>query len=309
MRDVVLWSAINISEGKDRAAIEGLVASLRRDGVWVADWSLDPDHHRSVVSLVDSPAKLERGILTIYSWAKSHVDLRRHEGVHPRLGAVDVIPFVPLSTGATRQDAQDLAAEVARQVASEFEVPVFLYRESSLATEQRTLPELRRGGLSGLTEKMQSGALAADFGPSMPHPSLGVSVMGARPPLTAFNCLLDTRDLTLGQEIAREVRASSGGLSHLQALAFPLASLGGQVQISMNLLNPQETPPHLAYLAVQAASARRGLQVVSSELIGLVPMQALEQAFQHFLQLGSFHQSQVAENNLWNHSTEGKPHP
>lgn len=304
MSSPVLWSAINISEGKDLSGLVDLVAALSTKGARLADWSADPDHHRSVLSLVGTPFELATSIGQIFHWADTHIDLTSHRGEHPRLGAVDVVPFVPLSPDANTEIAHQAAQMIASDMAQKFNIPIFLYRDSSAEGSRLTLPELRRGGSARLAERMAAGELQPTYGPALPHPRLGVAVFGARTPLVAYNCVTNTKDMEIGRAIAKELRATNGGLPHVQALAFPLASRQGLVQISMNILDPEETPPHLAYLAVVEACASRGLQVLDTELIGLVPKSALEAAFKHFMKLQSFHSGQVAEWNLYS-----KEHP
>ena len=293
-----LWSAINISEGRQVEALCRLADELTSSGSQVADWSADADHNRSVFSLVGNREQLLGSLQTLFSWAEQHIDLGQHQGEHPRLGAVDVVPFAPL--GSTSMNEAKLAArEAAQTIADDFRLPVFLYRESSPQDALPvTLPFLRKGGLAKLTERIAKGEVRADFGPNVPHPTLGVSVFGARPPLVAYNCVLDTADLELGRKIASLVRHSGGGPQGLQALAFPLAARSGAVQISMNLLEPHITPPHLAFLRVDQVSREFGTKVVSSELIGLIPEKALRDAFCHFLKLESLRPNQIAEQNL-----------
>lgn len=298
----MLWSAINISEGKNLEGLHELARQLRETDAKLADWSADPDHHRAVFSLVGTPSQLPDAIERIFVWANENIDLRRHEGEHPRLGAVDVVPFVPLSSDATAEDADHLAHSLAEHIANKFTIPIFLYRDSG----QLTLPEIRRGGAARLRERMEAGELKPTFGPSLPHPSQGVSVFGARTALVAFNCITDSTDLETAKLVAKDLRAANGGIPHLQTLAFPLASRGGVAQISMNILDPRGTPPHIAFLAVSQACAQRGMEVVSAELIGLVPQRALEDAFRHFLKLESFHSGQVAEWNLHHHHHLGE---
>lgn len=306
MTEPVVWSAINISEGRDLKGLKALAEYLDSGGFGLADWSADPDHHRSVFTLVGTATALERGVEAIFAWVAQNLDLTSHSGVHPRLGAVDVVPFAPLSKATTIEDAQTIALRIASRIAERFVIPVFLYRESSTTPGALTLPDLRRGGPEALKERMIAGELVPNFGPRIPHPTLGVSVFGARPPLTAFNCMIDSYDLEIGRSIAREIRASSGGVPHLQALAFPLESRNGQIQVSMNILDPEATAPHIAYLAVEQACQKRGLGITSSELIGLVPLSALESAFKHFLQLEGFQPNQTAERNLLECVWEGK---
>lgn len=294
----LIWSAINISDGCRVEALTELADALQAAEIDLADWSADADHNRSVFSLIGDPDALLAGMRLIFAWAAEHIDLREHVGRHPRLGAIDVVPFAPLGE-TTMEQAKTVSRQCAEAIANEFEVPIFLYRESSASTElPLTLPYLRRGGLQALRERLQAGEVRNDFGPNLVHPQLGVSIFGARPPLVAYNCVLDTTNLEVGKSIASAVRESGGGLRGLQALAFPLAQRGGAVQISMNLIDPSVAPPHLAYLEVCKTAQQYGVAVTSSELIGLVPQEALRAAFRHFLKLDDLRPNQVVEENL-----------
>jgi glutamate formiminotransferase len=298
MCNPLIWSAVNVSEGRREQVLKSLADSLLADGLPLADWSSDIDHNRSVFSLIGDQDQLSRALRKIFCWAEQHLDVRSHDGQHPWLGAVDVVPFAPVGQ-TTMEQARQVGWACAGLIAQEFGVPIFLYRESSAAKDQPlTLPALRRGGLQGLALRLRSGEIASDLGPGLPHPSLGVSVFGARPPLVAYNCLLDTTDLELGKQIAALVREKGGGPRGLQALAFALEHQGGAVQISMNLLEPQETPPHLAFLKVEEVARSWGARVVSSEVVGLVPQEALRAAFQHFLKIQELRPRQVVEENL-----------
>jgi glutamate formiminotransferase len=298
MSKPLIWSAINISEGRQVEALTELADSLAKTGAQLADWSADADHNRSVFSLIGDPVSLGSGLRLIFEWALRHVDIRQHQGHHPRLGAVDVVPFAPLGQ-TTMDQAREVGWSCASDIAERFRVPIFLYRESSSSQDlPLTLPYLRKGGLEQLAQRLSAGEVKSDFGPDLPHPTLGVSVFGARPPLVAYNCVLDTTDLEIGRTIASQVREKGGGPRGLQALAFPLEHRGGAVQISMNLLEPGVTPPHLAYLKVVEVAQRYGATVTSSELIGLVPQEALRAAFRHFLKLEDLRPNQVAEENL-----------
>ncbi len=293
-----LWSAINISEGRRVEALAELADAIESSGARLADWSADADHNRSVFSLVGDQDSLLGSLRIIFSWAEKNIDLSRHVGEHPRLGAVDVVPFAPLGS-TDLENSKVVAKACAQAIAEEFSLPVFLYRESSAQEALPvTLPFLRKGGLAQLAQRLEQKEIQQDFGPSTPHPKLGVSVFGARPPLVAYNCVLDTTDLETGKKIAARVRHSGGGPVGLQALAFPLAGRAGAVQISMNLLEPEKTPPHVAFLEVTRIAAEYGVAVTSSELIGLVPEEAVRQAFRAFLKLDDLRPNQIAERNL-----------
>lgn len=288
-----IWSAINLSEGRDLVALEHLAQNIQSTGVNLVDWSADPDHNRAVFSLVDNEANLKHALELMYSWALTHIDIRRHQGQHPRLGAVDVVPFVPVGSSSI-DDAQKAAHSCAEHIALSFDVPIIFYRQSSPdPQEPRTLPSLRHGGLESLTQRLNLGELHIDLGPPHPHLTLGVSVFGARPPLVAFNCLLNTTDLNLGRRIASRVRSRGGGPPGLQALAFPLKHQEDRVQISMNLLLPEQTPPHLAFLQVSREAEREGVQVIASELVGLLPDSCVRAAFAYFLKLDGIEATRV----------------
>ena len=294
----LIWSAINLSEGRDVEALTELADSLGEAGLHLADWSADADHNRSVFSLVESPEGLRQGLHIIFDWAVRHIDMSRHQGQHPRLGAVDVVPFAPLGE-TTMEQAKEVGRNCATEISDTYGVPIFLYRESSASPDlPLTLPFLRKGGLEGLVQRWADGEVKNDLGPGQPHPTLGVSIFGARPPLVAFNCVLDSNDIAIGKLVAAQVRERGGGPKGVQALAFPLEQRGGAVQISMNLLEPGLTPPHLAFLKVAEVAQKYGANIISSELIGLVPQEALRAAFRHFLKLDDLRPNQVAEENL-----------
>lgn len=298
MAKPLIWSAINISEGRNVQALTELADRLTESGLNLADWSADADHNRSVFSLIEDGEGLRTGLRIIFRWASENIDLSQHQGHHPRLGAVDVVPFAPLGSTSMEQ-AREVGWNCAVEIADVFEIPIFLYRESSKSRDMPvTLPFLRKGGLEQLALRLSQGEVKNDLGPPLPHPTLGVSVFGARPPLVAFNCVLDSNDLAVGKLIAAQVRERGGGPKGVQALAFPLDKRGGAVQISMNLLEPGETPPHVAFLKVVEVAQKYGATVTSSELIGLVPQEALRAAFRHFLKLDDLRPNQVAEENL-----------
>ena len=252
-----IWSAINISEGRDLETLEELASRLKQQGVPLADWSADSDHHRSVFSLVGDGGELLKGLRIIFSWAEENLDLRTHLGQHPRLGAVDVVPFAPVG-GTSMTEVHKAVQMCTEAIAQEFKIPIFLYRKSSVSSDSPlTLPNLRRGGPTRLKERMESGELVPQFGPSSAHPQLGVSIFGARPPLVAFNCQLNTKDMDLGRSIAGAIRESGGGLKGLQALAFPLASRDNTVQ----MLHESDRTEHNATTPCLLESRGRGRKV------------------------------------------------
>ncbi|HEX2162739.1 MAG TPA: glutamate formimidoyltransferase [Thermoanaerobaculia bacterium] len=266
----------NVSEGRRPEVVERLVAALSgHPGAALLDASRDPDHNRSVFTLAGDAAGLEAALLALYRVALAEIDLGRHQGVHPRVGAVDVVPFVPL--GDTPMAAATAAARsLGARVAAELDLPVFLYEEAAGAPHRRRLPDLRRGGPAGLAARVAASPAdwRPDFGPPRLHPTAGATIVGARGFLIAANALLDTPDLAAAQAIARAVRTSSGGLPAVRALGLLLPSRG-LAQVSMNLVDHRTTSPATAFEAVRREAARHGARVAERELIGLVPEAAL----------------------------------
>ncbi|HEX2254048.1 MAG TPA: glutamate formimidoyltransferase [Thermoanaerobaculia bacterium] len=265
----------NVSEGRRPEVLERLAAAVAAvPGVALLDASRDPDHHRSVLTLAGDAAPLVAALLALYEVALAEVDLTRHRGAHPRIGAVDVVPFVPLDA-VPMSEAVAAARELGRRVAERFALPVHLYEEAATAPHRRRLAEVRRGGFEALAERLADPRWQPDFGPPRAHPTAGATAIGARDFLVAANAILDTDDLALAREVARTVRESSGGLPAVRALGVALPSRGC-VQVSMNLVDHRLTSPAAAFAAVEAEARRRGARVVERELIGLVPQAALE---------------------------------
>lgn len=287
----------NISEGRRPDVVSRIAAAVgATPGVFVLDVSSDPSHHRSVLTLAGEAGPLRAAILTLFEQVLPVVDLREHRGEHPRLGAVDVVPFVPIA-GVTMADCVDLARETGRAVAERFGVPVYLYEEAAASPERRPLEDIRRGEFEGLAEKMRRPGWAPDFGPPEPHATAGAVVIGARMPLIAFNVNLDTDRLDVARKIAQAVRFSSGGLRFVKAMGVELADRG-LVQVSMNLTNFEKTPIARVFDMVAREAARYGVRVLESEIVGLVPQAALIAAAQHYLQLDRFQTDQVLETRL-----------
>src|SRR5687767_13052558 len=260
----------NVSEGRRPEALAALAQTLAAvPAARVLDLSSDPDHNRTVVTLAGAASALRDAVLALCSWADRWIDLRRHRGVHPRIGAVDVVPFVPLA-GATPEQAIAAAREPAAAVAERFALPVFLYEEAASRPARRRLADLRRGELDGLAERRWR----PDFGPAALHPRLGATVVGARFFLLAVNALLATADVAVARQIARAVREASGGLPGVRALGLLLPSQG-RAQVSMNLVDFRQTSLADLLARVAAEAAARGTEVLSTELVGLAPAEAL----------------------------------
>jgi len=264
----------NVSEGRDAGVIEALGHAIETTGARLVDVHRDTDHHRSVFTFLGPTKTVEDGARALARAALSLVDLTRHRGVHPRLGAVDVIPFVPLR-GTPMIDAVTAAHHLGRAVAGELDVPVFFYGEACADPRRRELPALRRGGLEGLTARMADPAWRPDEGPVTPHPTAGVMVIGARAPLIAFNAVLDTLSLEIARDVARALRASSGGLQAVRALGLALESRR-RAQVSMNLLDYRCTTVTVVARRLEEEARRRGARVTEYELVGCAPADALD---------------------------------
>jgi glutamate formiminotransferase len=293
----IIESVPNISEGRRQDVVQAAAAALRRvPGVRLLDVQSDADHNRSVLSLAGEPQALKQALLALYENALGAIDLRSHQGEHPRLGAVDVVPFVPIE-GATMQDCIALAHDVGRAVAERFGLPVFLYEDAASAPHRRNLEDIRRGQFEGLADKLKDPQWAPDFGPAAPHASAGATVIGARPPLIAFNVNLGTADVGVAKRIAKAIRHSSGGYRHVKALGLMLQQRN-VAQVSINMTDYTKTPLHRVFETIRAEAAREGVDVIGSEVVGLVPAQALIDAADYFLRLEGFNPSQVLERRM-----------
>ena len=289
----------NISEGQRPDVVASIAAAVgRAPGVRVLDVSSDAAHHRSVLTLAGDAAGLKAAILVLFEQTLAAVDLTSHQGQHPRLGAVDVVPFVPIE-GVTMSECVALARATAAAVSDRFGVPVYLYEEAASNPARRNLEDIRRGEFEGLAAKMRAPEWAPDFGPAAPHPTAGASVIGARMPLIAYNINLATDRLDVAKAVAAAVRHSSGGLPFVKALGIPLPHRG-IVQVSMNLTDFTQTPMTRAFAAVRDEAERLGATVVDSEIIGLVPEAALPPDPEQTLMVTGFNRNQVLEHRLKN---------
>lgn len=292
----IIESIPNVSEGRRPDVIERFVERIRRAGVRVLDYSSDASHNRSVLTLAGDAGSLKAGILALFAAATEAIDLRSHQGEHPRLGAVDVVPFVPIE-GVTMSDCVALAKEVGAAVAEQFHVPVYLYEEASENPLRKNLEDIRRGEFEGLAAKMRQPAWAPDYGPSSPHPSAGASVIGARMPLIAYNINLNTDRLDVAKKIAAAIRQSSGGFRHVKAMGVRVEDRN-LAQVSMNLTNYEKTPIFRVFETVKREAARYGVAILESEIVGLVPSAALVSAAEYYLQLERFTNAQILEEKL-----------
>ena len=287
----------NVSEGRRTEVVDRLVGAVEGvPGARLLDRSSDASHNRSVITMAGDRAALKAAVLALFDIAVAEIDLRRHTGEHPRLGAVDVVPFIPIE-GATMPDCVMLAKETGDEVARRFNVPVYLYEEAATNPARKNLADIRRGQFEGLAAKMSQPEWAPDYGASIPHPSAGATVIGARMPLIAYNINLDTNQLDVAKKIAATVRFSSGGLPHVKAMGVALEDRG-IVQVSMNLTNYQEMPIRRVFDAVTAEAERHGVRVLESEIVGLVPAAALPPGAEQILRLEHFTPAQILETRL-----------
>jgi glutamate formiminotransferase len=288
----------NISEGRNQATIDAVADAIRGTaGVELLNIHSDPDHNRSVFTYVsDSAGAIAEATLRLYEVAVPLIDLRIHHGAHPRVGAVDVVPFVPLAS-ATMDECVELANRVGREIADRFHIPIYLYEHAATAPHRRDLPAIRSGGFENFAAKIHDARWLPDFGPAQVHPTAGVSVVGARVPLIAFNIQLGTDRIEVAQACALAVRGISGGLRFVRALPISLASKG-LVQVSMNLLDFRRTPVHRAFQLVMNEAARYGVSVVSSEIVGLVPAEAMYEVAEWHLRISGWRKEMILEERI-----------
>jgi glutamate formiminotransferase len=264
----------NVSEGRDQGVIQQLAEKVKQGGADLIDVHSDVDHHRSVFTILGTPEVVEGSVLALARLAVQLIDLRKHHGVHPRIGAIDVIPFVPLQR-ATMRDAIAAAHRLGRVFAEECDVPVFFYGEAAARRDRRELPPVRRGGFEQLGERLGAPGWRPDAGPSTPHPTAGATVVGARRPLVAFNAVLDSGDIAVANAIARAIRESSGGLPAVQAMGVFLASRR-LAQVSMNLLDYRRTAPRTVGRQIEAEARKLGVRVREYELVGCASAETFE---------------------------------
>jgi glutamate formiminotransferase/formiminotetrahydrofolate cyclodeaminase len=290
----------NFSEGRQPSTVRALAAVVRAvPGVFLLGEEMDADHHRAVLTFAGEPDAVAEAAFQCARLAAALIDLRSHEGAHPRVGATDVIPFVPLG-GVGMDRCVVLARKVGERIGRELQIPVFLYERAAATPERIKLEAIRRGGLEGLRSRMDTDAAwAPDYGPACLHPTAGATVVGARPPLIAFNVNLQTEDVGIAKSIAQAVRSSTGGPPYVKALGLELRTRR-LVQVSMNLTDYQQTPIHVAFEAVRREAAQCGVTIAGSEIIGLVPQQALVHVAASSLLLECFDRSQVLESRIEN---------
>jgi glutamate formiminotransferase len=292
----ILMCVPNISEGRNASTVEAVAEEIRRvPGVRLFDFSLDGDHNRAVLTFLGRPDAVLQAAEAATVRALERIDMRHHKGSHPRLGAVDVVPFVPVR-GIETGDAVEIARRFGRFV-GQLGVPVYYYEDAATRPGRCSLPDIRKGEYEGLPEKLQDPEWQPDEGPTIFNPKSGALVTGARLPLIAFNVNLRTTDLTVAQRIARAVRHINGGYRHVRALGLVLEDRG-MVQVSMNLTNYLNTPIPRVLETIRSEAARYGVGVAGTELIGPVPLGALEELVHHYLQAHEFSVDQILETAL-----------
>jgi glutamate formiminotransferase len=289
----------NFSEGRRKEIVDAIanaIASVR--GVRLLDTEMDPNHNRSVMTFIGDRTAVAEGAFQGAKAAVARIDMNTHRGEHPRVGALDVLPFVPI-LGVTMEDCIALARSVGKRIAEELQVPVYLYEAAASRPDRKALPDVRRGEYEGLKVAIETDPdRRPDFGPSRLHPTAGACIVGARPVLIAWNVNLATKDIRVAKRIAKAIRESDGGLAAVRAKGFELADRG-LVQVSMNMTDYHKTSLVQAYEAIRALAAKEGVEIAESEIIGLVPLDAILAGATQYFKLARFHREQILETRLW----------
>jgi glutamate formiminotransferase len=292
----ILQCVPNFSEGRDPNFVRELKTVLARYPVKVLDASLNKDHNRADATFMGTPEAVEAGAMAVTSRALELIDMRTHKGSHPRMGAVDVVPFIPVR-GMTMVEAVEIARRFGKAFAEKHQIPVFFYEEACTREARRSLADIRKGEYEGMPRKLQDPAWTVDAGPQTLNEKWGVTAVGARMPLVALNVNLHTNDVDIAKKIAHAVRHVGGGLRYVRAIGVRLEDKGN-VQVSMNLLNHHKTPIHRALELVKAEAARYGVLVKECEVVGMVPIEALEEVISYYLQIPGFNSKQIIEYHL-----------
>jgi glutamate formiminotransferase len=288
----------NFSEGRRQDVIDALVKTAQSvPGVTLLDYSPDASHNRSVFTLVGDPEGISEAAFKLCKLASEKIDMTKHEGEHPRMGATDVIPFVPIKE-VTAEDCVEISKKVAERIWNELKIPSFLYEDSARCPERQNLASVRRGQFEGMPEKLKQDEWAPDFGNREIHPTAGITAIGARMPLVAYNINLDTPDIEIANAIAKAIRSSSGGYKYCKAIGVMLEERN-IAQVSMNMVNCEGTPIYRVFEAVRAEARRWGVRILGSEIVGLTPAKALIDCAEYYLQVEDFDfKTQVLENHL-----------
>jgi glutamate formiminotransferase / formiminotetrahydrofolate cyclodeaminase len=285
----------NFSEGRDKGKVDAIVEAMKMDGVYLLDREMDADHNRCVITLVGEREPIQEAAIRGVGKAAELIDLTVHQGAHPRMGAADVVPFIPIE-GVTIEDCVAMARHVGAEIWKRHKIPVYLYEAAATTPERTNLENIRRGQFEGIRAEIASNpARKPDFGEPRVHPTAGATVVGARKFLIAYNVFLNTPDVDIAKKVAKAVRASSGGMRFVKGAGFLVRGLA---QVSMNLTDFEQTPVHRVFEMVKREAARYGVTPVSSEIVGLIPKKALESAAEWFLQVENFDSSLILENRL-----------
>lgn len=290
----------NFSEGRDEKVIEGLVNTAKSvNGVTLLDYSSDASHNRSVFTLVGDEDGIQEVAFQLVKYASQHIDMTKHHGEHPRMGATDVVPFVPIKD-VTTAECVEISKKVAKRINDELNIPIFLYEESASTPARTNLAKVRKGQFEGMAEKLLEEEWAPDFGERKPHPTAGVTAVGARMPLVAFNVNLDTDNIDIANKIAKIVRGSGGGFKYCKGIGVMLEDRN-IAQVSMNMVNYEGTPLYRAFETIRFEAKRYGVNIIGSEMIGLTPAKALIDCAEYYLQIEEFdYKKQILENHLLN---------
>lgn len=295
--DKIIQCVPNFSEGRDLDKVEKIVDSFRgKQGVKLLDYSSDEDHNRSVVTVIGEPEALKNAVIESIVKAVELIDMTKHSGQHPRMGAVDVIPFIPIKNTSI-EEASELAKIVAAKASDLCGQPFILYEKSATVTYRQNLAKIRKGEFEGMAEKMKDAKWKSDFGPQTIHPTGGITAIGARMPLVAYNIKLDTNNLEIAQKIADQIRHLKGGYRFCKAMGVELKDRG-IVEVSMNLTDYSKTSVYRVFETVKMECKRYGVNVLGSKIVGLVPMQALIDSAEYYLGLENFSLDQVLESRL-----------
>ena len=289
----------NFSEGRRPEVIEAIADEVRKvAGVKLLDVKPDASHNRVVVTFVGEPQAVKQAAFQCCAKAAELIDMEKHHGEHPRIGATDVIPFIPVKD-VTMEECVALANELAAEIADKLEIPVYLYEEAARIPTRRALPDIRRGQYEGLKEEIAKPERKPDYGPARMHPSAGATVVGARQFLIAYNINLDTDDVSIAKKIANCIREAKGGFKYVRAMGISVNVRGRDVaQVTINMVNYQGTPLFRVFETVKNEAARYGVNVIGSEIIGLTPLQALLDVAEYYLRLDGFERTQVFEETL-----------
>jgi glutamate formiminotransferase len=289
----------NFSEGRRPEIIEAIAESIKGvDKIRLLAYESDKDHNRSVFTFIGEPERVKEAAFSAISKAAELIDMNKHTGEHPRIGATDVVPFIPISD-VDMNDCVNLAKDLGKEVGEKLKIPVYLYEHAATKPSRENLANIRKGQYEGLREAItQDPERMPDFGPGELHPTAGATVIGARMPLIAFNINLNTDDVDIAKSIAKAVRHSSGGLKYVKALGLEISERG-IVQVSMNLTNYKKTPVFRVFEMIKSEAERYGVEILGSEVVGLIPMDALVDCADFYLRIENFNRSQVLENRLW----------